>query len=108
MSAWGPETVPSSARLLRNWMPELPDLSLTLAFRTKSAYGLSVARYSFFASWPSVLPRITPSSTVNRPLFSGMTQPARSLPLNRGLNPSRSAAGVGGLLAAMSGRSRGA
>ena len=78
-------------------MPELPLLNLNLTLRTKSPYGLSVTRNSFFFRSPLVLPTISPSSTVNNSLSSGVTQPVRSLPLNRGLNPeSSSAAGADG------------
>src|SRR5579883_1120445 len=73
-------------------MPELPLRILTLSLSTKSPYDLSVQRNSFFLRSPLVRPTISPFSTVNSSLSSGVTQPDRSLPLKRGLKPSLSSA----------------
>ena len=85
-------TAPSGARLLRNWMPELWLTSLSLAFRTKSPYGLSVTRNSFFLS-VSVGPAddLAVLDGEHR-LVVGRDPAGRSLPLKSGVKPESSSA----------------
>ena len=53
-------------------MPELPLRILTFALSTKSPYGLSVTRNSFFLRGLSLVrPTISPFSTVNSDLSRG-------------------------------------